>query len=251
MQNSEATPEQRDPVVHPEPDGKPMAEGDDHFDEIVSAKLAIQDHLRHRGDAYVAGNLLLYYEEGNPQACVAPDVFVVFGVPKKRRRVYELWEEGKAPSVALELTSKSTWLQDLGEKKAVYAMLGVTEYFLFDPCGEYLSPRLRGYSLRRGEYERMRSGPGGALESRKLGLRLVAEAGHLRLLDARSGRTLLTPDEGIEGTRREAARADGEARRANAEATRAKREGERREKAERRAQALEAALQKLRARLNR
>jgi hypothetical protein len=30
--------------------------------------------------------MFLYYEEGNPTACVAPDVFVVQGVGKHARR---------------------------------------------------------------------------------------------------------------------------------------------------------------------
>ena len=96
-------------VYYPESDGKPMAESDLHRDEMVRAIQTLQDAYAGRPDVYVSGNLLLYYEEGNPRASVAPDVMVVFGVPKlPLRRVYKLWEEGAAPSVVIEITSPST-----------------------------------------------------------------------------------------------------------------------------------------------
>ena len=50
--------------------------------------------------------MLLYYVEGNPSACVAPDVFVVKGVPKQERRIYKLWEELQPPTVVFEITSR-------------------------------------------------------------------------------------------------------------------------------------------------
>lgn len=62
---------------------------------ICSAFHPLQWYFRDRDDVYVSGNLFVYYEEGNPKKCVAPDVFVVFGVPKRRRRVYLVWEEGR------------------------------------------------------------------------------------------------------------------------------------------------------------
>ena len=40
----------------------------------------LRHHFRGRRDVYVSGNLLLYYQKGNPRAAVAPDVFVVLGV---------------------------------------------------------------------------------------------------------------------------------------------------------------------------
>lgn len=60
-------------------------------------------------------------------------MFVVFGVPKRQRRVYKLWEEGARPAFVLELSSRGTWVEDAGNKKALCARFGVQEYFLFDP----------------------------------------------------------------------------------------------------------------------
>jgi len=113
-------------------------------------------------------------------------------VPKHDRRTFKLWEEGKAPAVVIELTSESTRHEDQGTKRAIYADLGVREYFLFDPLGQYLKPPLRGYRLVRDEYVPM---TGEALHSDELGLELRVEDGRLRLFDPKGQTYLLTPDE--------------------------------------------------------
>jgi len=205
---AEALPRERviySPIIYPETDGKPMAETDVHADALIYLREALKDHFRDMPQVYVAGNLLLYYEEGNIQASVAPDVFVVKGVPKQERRTYKLWEESKAPDVVIEITSRGTRLEDLGTKRALYALLGVSEYFLYDPLGEYLRPPLQGYRLVDGEYQRMRPTVEGALLSRVLGLELRLEDGHLRLVDPDTGERLLTPAEAHEARRVEAA----------------------------------------------
>src|SRR5438094_770635 len=93
------------PVHYPESDGKPMAESDLHRKEMTRLIETLDDFFAAGADVYVSGNLLLYYEEGNPRASVAPDVFVVRGVPKRDRPIYKLWEEGAPPTVVIEVTS--------------------------------------------------------------------------------------------------------------------------------------------------
>jgi Uma2 family endonuclease len=61
---------------------------------------------------------------------------VVFGVPRRKRRVYLLWEERRAPSFVIEVTSRKTRKIDWEKKYELYARLGVTEYVLFDPLDE-------------------------------------------------------------------------------------------------------------------
>jgi Uma2 family endonuclease len=183
------------PIHYPETDGKPMAETDVHIDVLIYLREALRDHFRDAPQVYVAGNMLLYYEEGNPAACVAPDVFVAQGVAKGERRTYRLWEEGQPPTVVFEITSRGTRLEDLGMKRALYAMLGVREYFLYDPLGEYLQPPLQGYRLQEGEYQRMPPGGEGKLASQELGLELRVEEGRLRLVNPATGERLLTPAE--------------------------------------------------------
>ena len=134
-------------IEYPESDGKPVGETDVHRREILHTIETLERHFRDAPDIYVSGNLMFYYEEGNPSAVVSPDVFVVKGVRKGLRRTYKLWEEGVAPCVVIEMTSRSTRLEDKGNKRALYALLGVREYFLFDPLGEYLKPPLQGFTL--------------------------------------------------------------------------------------------------------
>jgi Uma2 family endonuclease len=192
-------------LYYPETDGKSMAETDVHIDVLIYLREALKDHFREAPQVYVAGNILLYYEEGNPVACVAPDVFVVQGVAKRERRTYRLWEEGQPPAVVFEITSRGTRLEDLGTKRALYAMLGVQEYFLYDPLGEYLRPPLQGYRLQEGEYQRLPSGGEGELVSQVLGVELRVEAGRLRVVDLATGERLLTPAEAQTARRAEAA----------------------------------------------
>ena len=67
---------------------------------------------------YTWGDMLMYYEEGNPRVSVAPDVFLVKGIQNEVRRIYKVWEEGKAPDLVVEVSSKSTWAEDAGRKKS-------------------------------------------------------------------------------------------------------------------------------------
>ena len=52
---------------------------------------------------------------------------MVFGVEKRERPNYKLWEERRAPAFVLEVASPSTWRDDLGRKRSVYARLVVRE----------------------------------------------------------------------------------------------------------------------------
>ncbi|OUL21262.1 Uma2 family endonuclease [Nostoc sp. 106C] len=141
-------------IVYPDSDGKPMAESDPARDYLIYGVEALDIYFQDRDDVYVSGNLFIYYKKGIPSAVVAPDVFVVFGVEKKKRLSYKVWEEGKkVPSFVLEITSATTQENDEIEKPLKYAALGVQEYFQYDPTGDYLNPQLKGRSLVEGKYQ--------------------------------------------------------------------------------------------------
>jgi Uma2 family endonuclease len=143
-----AIPLQHDTEIeYPDSDGKPMAETPIHLAVMLHCIQSLKDHFAEEPDVYVSGNMFLYYEKGNRSAAVAPDVFVVRGVPKDDDRdVYLLWREDKAPCFVLEVTSKTTREEDQTSKRSRYARLGVEEYFLFDPRSEYLRPASRACS---------------------------------------------------------------------------------------------------------
>ncbi len=96
-------------IEYPDEDGKPMAEGDVQCSYLTYARSALRLYFQTRSDVYVAGNLFIYYEQGNPESVVAPDVFVIFGVDNQDRRSYKTWEEqDRTPDFVLEITSKTT-----------------------------------------------------------------------------------------------------------------------------------------------
>jgi Uma2 family endonuclease len=190
-------------IEYPERDGKRLGETDAHRREILAIIAMLEQYFADHANVYVSGNLMFYYEKGNPSAVVSPDVFVVKGVPKKERRIYKLWEEREPPVAVFEITSRSTRLEDKGTKRELFAMLRVREYFLFDPLAEYLKPPLQGFVLKDDEFFQIDPEPDGALVSHELGLRLLRDGSYLRLSDNATGQPLLRPAE-LDAARRAA-----------------------------------------------
>ena len=183
-------------VEYPSSDGQPMAESDFQRKPLTYAVEALDIYFQHRADVYVSGNMFIYYEEGNPEAVVAPDVFVVFGTAKRERSSYFLWQEPKGPDFVLEITSRRTRSQDQGPKRGTYAFLRVQEYFQYDPTGDYLRPPLQGLRLVGDHYEALptRQSPDGTLSvsSAVLGLELRVEGGVLHFYDPATDQKLLS-----------------------------------------------------------
>ena len=188
-----------------------MAESDTHIRFMMDCRTALEEHFRDDPNVYVSGNNLMYYVEGNPRRSVSPDVYVVFGIPKHERPIYKLWEEGKFPDFALEITSSTTRRTDLGKKRDLYAALGVREYFLYDPLGDYLNPRLQGHVLDGGAYRPLTPDPSGTLRSETLRLELRLRDGELRFYDPSAERWLPTRHELYEAHQRAEAQAAAEA----------------------------------------
>ncbi len=188
---------------YPDSDGKPMAESDQARKGLTYAVEALDAHFAARPDVYVSGNSFIYYARGFSDAVVSPDVYVVFGVEKRDRQSYKVWDEGGVtPDFVIEITSESTRYTDCIEKRNKYAQLGVTEYFQYDPTGNYLDPPLLGFRLIAGEYEPIDPGGNGsgaiAIRSEVLGLDLRRDRGQLRFYVPETGQKLLSYSEAIE-----------------------------------------------------
>jgi Uma2 family endonuclease len=212
---------------YPTSDGKPMAETDFHRDLMVELIDTLDNRFAAAPRVYVSGNLLVFYEPGNKRKHVSPDVFVVRGVPKKKRPYYLTWEEGRMPSFVIELTSKSTRHEDKKTNFALYRdVLKVKEYFLFDPFADYLKPRLQGYRLRKSAYVPV-TPVAGRRPSQAIGLHLEPVGRELRLYDPETGEWLPTSRERTEQEKNRADRAETqlgqETARANEEKARADR----------------------------
>ncbi len=197
-------------IFYPESDGKPMAESELHLEEMVYVWQSLKKRFEADPDVFVGANLFLYYRKGDPSGVVAPDGFVVKGVPKLRagrrtRKTYLLWQEGKAPCFVLETTSDSTRREDR-DKREVYERLGVEEYFQFDPEGDYLKPRLQGLRLAGGRYREVQPEPDGSLLSETTGVLFLADGFRLRLRDAATGVPFLREEEQAEALHQAEAR---------------------------------------------
>lgn len=204
---------------YPTSDGRPMAETDWHRNLMNALIDTLAAFFAAQMNVYVSGNLLIFYVPNNRRKHLAPDVFVVFGVPKHDRPNYLLWEEGKGPATVIELTSSSTRWEDLKKKYLLYQdVLKVREYFLFDPLGDYLDPPLRGFRLDKGIYKPIRELKG-RLPSKTLGLHLERDGKDLRLYNPETQGWLPTPAERAE-------RAEEKLRRMEAEYARLQRENQ-------------------------
>lgn len=237
-------------VEYPSEDGEPMAADDWQWEAIVDTAKPLKMHFAAFGDVYVGSDLPIYYEQGNPNAAVAPEVFVTFGVPKRNRRSYRLWQERRVPDFVLEVASDSTADDDATEKKDLYEELGVREYWMYDPQGHLHDPRLQGYGLAGREYQelpaRALAGSGLAIRCEALKLELRLEEGRLRLWDPAGQRYLWTHDEEKAARESEAARKQEEAEARRLAEARANEEARARQALEARVAELEAALRESR-----
>ncbi len=194
-------------IEYPDSDGLPMAESDQTRDFLIYCVEALDSYFRDRPDVYVSGNSFIYYRQGVPDAVIAPDVYVVLGVEKKKRRSFKVWEEGGiTPSFVMEITSKTTQEKDEQEKPHKYAQLGVPEYFQYDPTGDYLRPPLKGSALVGNQYCPITPTATGSLMSQVLGLELRLIEGELRFFVPETGEKLLSFAE-MEQSRQAAERA--------------------------------------------
>jgi Uma2 family endonuclease len=246
-------------IFYPSSDGEPVAETYDHLYAILTTLEVLKQYLQGQ-QATVLANQFLYYAQGFPKLRVAPDVMVIFGVEPGGRDNYKTWEEGQVPNVIFEMTSPSTQQQDIVAKKDLYESLEVQEYWLFDPRGEWIEEKLRGYQLFEDRYIPNFDG-----HSKILKLRLKAEDKLIGFYQDATGEKLLIPDELAAALRtetqsrleaekqaeqerqraeQERQRAEQERQRAEQEHQRAEQERQRADQERQRAEQLAATLQK-------
>ena len=251
----------------PYEDDEPLAESDYQLEPLGYAFYGLRGHYAERADVAVHADMFVHYlrvdEHGEVRLDpggrpivdrLAPDVFVVFGVPNRKRDSYVTYGEGKPPDFVLEVLSSSTWRRDMGVKKAIYERMGVQEYWILDPVGTHVDPPpLKGFRLIGDRYEPVVPMPGGGIvyASEVLGLELRLADGLLRIRDPATDEDLYGPIEARAALKRtrtalrqsERARDKAEARRLEAEAGRRDPEAATQQAAERIAE-LEALLQR-------
>lgn len=177
-------------IIYPSSDGEPLAETQQHVLAILMALGLLRLYLQEQ-QAVVFADQFLYYIEGNPRARVAPDVMVVFDIEKRLYANYKIWEGQQTPSIIFEVTSAGTRETDWNFKKTLYEQLGVTEYWLFDPYGEWIAEQLQGYRLNEDSvYKPIRDNCSEVLQ-----LKLQAEEYLIGFYRMDNGEKLLTLEE--------------------------------------------------------
>ena len=156
--------EQRDEIEYPESDGKPMAESGLHAEIMQTTTDTLRRFVIPAKDIYVTSNMLLYYEQGNNTKSISPDVLVLCDTHTEHRSSYQIWEEGRAPHIVIEITSKSTHAEDEGRKAGLYLEMGVKEYFQYDATQDYIKGHLKARRNVDGHWEPMLNYVGATME---------------------------------------------------------------------------------------
>ncbi len=233
---------------YPTGDGEPMSATEFHGRQISILSTQLNDYFSGEDVlAYVGTDSFVYYQAGNKQEFIGPDIYVVLGVPPTPvRKSFYTWEEGAAPAVVFEFLSESTEKGERGEKMRRYFLeVGIYEYFIHQPSGER-PPEFRAWRRRGEGYEEILPDERGALYSEALKLWFMVKElpNRVRLMRPYllDGTSLPT----LEEAKAEAAEAKAQAAEAKEQAAEAE---ARAVEAEARAAELEADIAQLRAAL--
>ncbi|MFN6560336.1 MAG: Uma2 family endonuclease [Nostoc sp. ChiSLP01] len=131
-------------LLYPDSDGKPMAENTEQYRWIVLIKENLEILYANNNNVLIVGDLLWYPVRSQLITPTAPDIMVVFGRPKGKRRSYRQWQEDNiSPQVVFEILSHSNDTKEMDRKLEFYNTYGVEEYYLYDPESFQLDGWLR------------------------------------------------------------------------------------------------------------
>ena len=136
-------------VEYPSSDGRMIAELPKHGDAILYALATLRVWFERHDRVQVGASMFLYYQEGDNTKRVTLDLFVARGL-EALPPSYKLWEVGRPPSFVLEVASPSPENRDHWDKQALYASIGVAEYWRFHPTGVLPGARRAGARLEGG-----------------------------------------------------------------------------------------------------
>ena len=163
----------------------------------------LAEHLGSPETTLVAGeHYITPVPTGDMTGVKYPDLLIAFDVDPEAYQssnAYVISEQGKPPDFVLEIASRGTWREDVGEKREVYAAFGIPEYWRFDETGEFYGERLAGESLVRGSYEPIEvervSEDTWQGHSEVLGLDIRWSSGQLEWRDPSTGQRIVTLDD--------------------------------------------------------
>ena len=120
---------------YPCEDDEPMSATFFHGEQIAAIYDQFKRYFVINELVMIGIDSFIYYSEDDITKCVAPDIYIVFGVAKyPLRRSFYTWAEGAAPVAVFEFLSDATARQDRTEKVSLYLKdIGVQEYFVHQP----------------------------------------------------------------------------------------------------------------------
>ena len=159
----------------------------------------ILTYFANRPEVFIDTGGFVFWDRQDMRRRRRPDLYISFGVDSAavfRRNGYVVWEAGKAPDFALEVASETTHRVDTDEKPVIYAEIGITEYWRFDPTGgDFYGYPLAGDILVDGAYQsieiKVDSDGTHRGYSPALGLELRSRDGRLVFHDPDTGTDLL------------------------------------------------------------
>jgi Uma2 family endonuclease len=194
------------------PEEECLSDSDEHFERRVllweSVRLAVGEQ------GLVSSDQFVYFDPTDPQKCLAPDLGVRLGTPRRRIKTWKTWEWGP-PQVGVEIVSRSDTPRRVALTKLErYRQAGILEAVRFDADDAHAP--LRVWDLVDGDM--VERDPSDAETHRCDALRLywcVREQPGLgltlRLARDRDGRELLLTPAEAERAGKEAERAAKEA----------------------------------------
>ena len=131
------------PELEPVPKDMQQSAPNDDLKAKLRAILTPGDHYPYHPTILIGDQIPIYYDidaprRGGPPPHVIPDCLVAFDVDTAaiwRRIGYDPIQNGKAPDFVMETASRTTHLNDSLHQRDIYQMLGVREYWRFDPTG--------------------------------------------------------------------------------------------------------------------
>lgn len=163
--------------------------------KLLKYLVAVLTYMFVDTDTGIYDQLQIFGDPENPEQSKSPDVMVIPhwpDLPGLYRASYRVGENMPPPPIVFEVSSPSNWQQDVepDQKPAVYARIGIQEYFAYDPYTEQVwtdeyqeRGRLIGWHLvEQGQpYQFIEPDAQGRLWSETLQSWLVADNELLRL----------------------------------------------------------------------
>src|SRR5712692_6789929 len=173
--------------------------GETSFHASLSRYLMQVLEWLYRGQTCAIYENLNFYQTQNPREYpLAPDIALIKGAEARHLRSWKIGKTGPAPQVVFEIASEETWKKDVEEKPLKYALMGVEEYFFYDPddtatpSWKHSPQRLIGWQYQKasGAITEMTPDAPGRLWSSHLDSFLVPDGLYLRLYDSHNQRRL-------------------------------------------------------------